>query len=236
LSETQKALDLSDKDKRRAEQALKQAHNETERAKQAREQARIDSQERYRAEEQARKVKQATEHSKMTYKSFFIGQMIFTLALAYFVAYSKRSVLKEMKLWFPSRWQNIKSFASWITIRYMAAIKLIQVKWDIENWAHLIVIIISLILLVALFFIVRFLIIKIVKFISSVRFSAEDIILKDIISGDIILISLYICLFFYEPIKNIIPINIFSIWLIFSFLGIGLWNVFEIKQAIKYKW
>ena len=235
LNEANEAKALSDRANQQAQQALRQAQNEAERAKQAQEQARIDSQERYNAQQKAKEIERATERSKMTYKSLFIGQMIFTMALAFFVAYSKRGTLLEMVKWFPARWNNIKSFASWIAMRYMAAIHLIQGKWEVGNWAFLIVTVISLGLLVGLFFIVRYLIIKIKDFLQDVRRNCLDTTFKDIVSGDIALISLYIVLFFADPIKRVIPLNILSLWLILSFIGIVGWHMTELIETIKEK-
>ena len=83
LIETQKALTLSDKANNDVQYALNQASSETEKAKKAQEQARQYSNERYKAEELVRQIERTTKRSKSTYKSFFIGNSIFTLVLAF---------------------------------------------------------------------------------------------------------------------------------------------------------
>lgn len=235
MREAQEARVGADKSKKEAELSLRQAKNERERAEQAREEQRKANIEKNKATEQVRTIKQDVESSKSTYKSLFIGQALFTLALAYFVAYGKRGVLSELGLWFPSRWQNLKAFVSWNAMRYMAAIQQIQGNWDIGNWAYLIVSVIALLIFGIFLFIANVLIVKIAEFVSDIRFMADDITFKDIISGDIALISLYIVLFFSDPIKKVFPFNILSIWLIMSCIGIAVWYINDIKEFISRK-
>lgn len=236
LSEARKALATSDNDKRRLEQALRQSRADEERVKQAQEQARKDSQAKYKSDKLAKEMKRTTEASKMTYKSFFIGQMIFTLALAFFVAYGKRGVLLEMGNWFPSRWNNIKSFFSWMATKYMAAIQFIQGKWELHAIVnYLMITVIALGLLVGLFFIASFLVVKMSEFITEVRMECLDLTFKDIVSADIVLIMLYITLFFSDPIQSMASFNVFSVWLILSFIGVIGWYIFDIIGAVKRK-
>lgn len=234
LEESQKALKSSVDDKHRAEQAQKNAEYSQRRAEQALAQAKKDSEERYKAQEQARTIERATERSKMTYKSLFIGNSIFTLILAFFVAYSKRGVLSEMGKWFPARWENIKAFVSWIAMSYMAAIHLIEKAWKLKPiWNYLIVSVLAIALAVGLIFVLRLVISKIKDFMLSIKLEYDDEIFKGIVSGDIALGMLYICLFFSAPLKTILPFNILSIWLILSFIGIALWHIPEIKNIIE---
>ncbi len=226
---------MSDNDKRKAEQALRQAYSETERAKKAQEQAKTDSQERYKAQEEVRQIEHSSERSKSMYKNLFIGNSIFTLVLAFFVAFSKREVLLDMLKWFPLRFNNIKSFLSWIATKYMAAIQFIQIKWELESiWNYLIITILFIGIGVGLFFIVKKLIKTIKVFIKNIHEVYTDKLFKRIISGNIALGMLFVCLFFSAPIQTLLPFNILSLWLIFSFTGIAVWHMPEIKKMIEY--
>lgn len=113
----------------------------------------------------------------------------------------------------------------------MAAIQFIQGKFELKAiWNYVIVTLIFIGIAVGLFFIVKKLIKTIKKFVQDINKAYIDRLLKLIVSGDIALILFYICLFFYNPIKSIVPFNILSIWLIFSFIGRSLWHVPEIKS------
>jgi len=230
----QEALAKSDNDKRESEKALRKAYTETERAKKAQEQAKTDSQERYKAQQQVRDIERTTERSKSTYKSLFIGTSIFTLVVAFFVAFSKHEVLMDMLKWFPLRFNNIKSFISWIATKYMAAIQFIQTKWELKSiWNYVIVTLIFIGIGVGLFFIVKYLIKTTKRFVKNVHEEYTDKLFKRIVSGNIALAMLFVCLFFSEPIKGMMPFNTLSIWLIFSFIGIGLWHSTEIVSVFK---
>ena len=234
MNETQEALKLATNAKYQIEQALREAENDKQRAEQALAKAKQDADERYKAQEKARNIERATERSKMTYKSLFIGNGIFTLILAFFVAYSKRGVLVEMFQWFPSRWKNLVSFLSWIAMSYMAAIQFIQKAWKLHwAWNYLIITLLFLGLAVVLFFVLKLFIGKVKVFLSDIKQEYKDATFKGIVSGNIALGMLYICLFFADPIKTILPFNILSIWFILSFIGISLWHIPEIKNIIE---
>jgi hypothetical protein len=226
---------LSVKKENEAERALRQAHGESERAKRVQEQAKSDNKERYEAQQKVRQIEYATNRSKLTYKTLFIGNNIFTLVLAFFVAFSKREVLLDMLKWFPLRFNNLKSLLSWIAIKYMAAIQFIQTKWELKSiWSYVIVTLIFIGIGVGLFFIVK----KIIKttraFIKNIQEVYTDKLFKRIISGNIALGMLFVCLFFSVPIQRLLPFNILSLWLIFSFTGIAVWHIPEIKKVIEY--
>ncbi len=234
LQEMQEALDLSNSVNQRAERAQRQAYAETEIAKKAKEQSQEDSKERYKAQNQVREIEYATKRSRMTYKNLFIGNGIFALILAFFLAYDKREVLTNMLRWFPLRFNNLKSLLSWIAIKYMAAIQFIQTKWELKSiWNYVIVTLIFIGLGVGLFFIVKFLEMTIKDFVKDIHDEYVDKLFKRIVSGNIAFIMLFVCLFFSNPINKVIPFNILSVWLIFSFVGIILWHIPEIKRVFR---
>lgn len=229
MNEANKAKALSDRANQQAQQALRQAQNEAERAKQAQEQARADSQERYKAQQEVREMEYATNRSKMTYKKLFMGQLIFTIALAFFVALTRLETLLEMLRWFPTRWGNIKSFVSLILTSFVRVAQLIQGRWELGNWAYLIVAVITVGMLVGLFFIVKWFIKKIKAFYKELRDKCNDKTFKDVITTDIVLISFFVSLFIGLWVQKFINLNPMSLWLILSFIGISLWHIPEIK-------
>jgi len=235
LEISQSKLELSVEKENEAERKLRQAHAKTENAKRVEEQGRKDSQEGYKAQQQVRDIERTSKRSKSTYKTLFIGNNIFALVVALFVALSKHEVLMDMLKWFPLRFNNLKSLLSWIAIKYMAAIQFIQTKWELKNiWNYVIVTLIFIGLGVVLFFIVKALIKTIKKFVKNVHEEYTDKLLKRIVSGNIALAMLFICLFFSVPIQRLLPFNILSLWLTFSFVGIAMWHIPEIKKMARY--
>ncbi len=225
---------MSVKAQKESEQALADAKYSEQRAKQALQQAREEEQLRYKAQSKARDMENKTEHSKMTYKKLFIGNAIFTLALAFFIAYIRRSVLVDMVHWFSLRWHNITSISKWLYNTYTSSVNVVKGWWQLSSVLnYLIVTVATLIILALIYFALKFIINYIRDFILSVKEKIEDNIFKQIISIDITLISLYITLFFSDSIKVLVELNSFSIWLILSLVGICLWHTPEIYKAIS---
>ncbi len=215
--------------KKQTEQALKQAQYDKQRAEQALAKAKQDADERYKAQEKARNIERATERSKMTYKSLFMGNMIFTLVLAFFVAYGKRGVLQEMGKWFPSRWNDLKGVFKGLQSLFMELAKFPPAKFDIGAvWGYVFAVVVSIALLVGLSFLLRWVKEKIDGLWWNIKLQYHDGTFKAVVSADIALAMLYVCLFFYEGLKNLLPLNILSIWLILSVIGVLIWNAKEI--------
>ena len=234
MSEAQKALILSDKAKKEAEEAKRQAQNAYENAERARQKAKQEEEERYKAQGKARELETTTERSKMTYKTLFVGNMIFTLILAVFVAYGKRGVLTEMIHWFPSRWGNLKSIFSWFAGLYMGVVKFMGGHWKLGAvWCYIIATLIGIVVVIGLLWLLGWIFSKAFEVISDIHSeSVLDPLFKKLVQVDITLGMLYVCLFFYSGIKKVLPLNIFSVWLILSFIGWLIWNALEIKSVI----
>lgn len=229
MNEAQKAKSMSDKALQEAERAKKDAKTYYENAERARQQARQEEEERRKAENKARSAVNASIQSKMTYKSLFMGNMIFTLVLAFFVAYGKRGVLQEMGKWFPARWHDLVGVFKGLQSLFMALAKFPPAKWGIGAiWGYVFAVVVSLALLVGLFFLLRWVKEKIGGLWWNIKLQYHDGTFKAIVSADIALAMLYVCLFFYESLKKLLPLNILSIWLILSFVGVMIWNAKEI--------
>jgi len=234
LRNAKEAKALSDKSLQESKKARQRAISEANRAERARQQAEQEEKERYKAQEKARKSEGEKESIKTVYKSLFIGNGALTLVLALLMAYSKRSVLTEVLNWFPDRLDNIKSIALWFKSIYMGAVTLMIEHWKLSAiWGYLITSIVSLALLVGLFFLCRWLFEQISYKKRAIKAQYTDGIFKGVISADIAISLFFICLWFYEPIKSILPFNIFSVWLMLSIIGCAAWNGREIVEGVQ---
>lgn len=234
LRNAKEAQALSDKSLQEAKKARQRATSEVDRAESARQQAEKEEQERYKAQEKARKAEGEKESAKTAYKSLFIGNGALTLVLALLMAYSKRSVLTEVLNWFPDRLDNIKSIALWFKSIYMGAVTLMSEHWKLSAvWGYLIASIVSLALLVGLFFLCRWLFEQIGYKKRAIKAQYTDGLFKGVISADIAIALFFICLWFYEPIKSLISLNIFSVWLLLSIIGCAAWNGREIVGGVQ---
>src|SRR5665648_1025519 len=228
LKNAKEAKALSDKSLQESEKARQQAISEANRAEHARKQAEQEEQER------ARKSEGEKESMKTVYKSLFIGNGALTLVLALLMTYSKRSVLTEVLNWLPDRLDNIKSIALWSKSIYMGAVTLMIEHWKLSAvWCYVIASIVSLALLVGLFFLCRWLFEQIGYKKRAIKAQYTDGIFKGVISADIAISLFFICLWFYEPIKSILPFNIFSVWLMLSIIGCAAWNGREIVGGVQ---
>lgn len=234
LKEIQKAKTLSDKALREAEDFKRQAQQAYENAELARQKAKQEEDERWKAHRKANELEITTERSKMTYKTLFVGNMIFTLILAVFVAYGKRGVLTEMFRWFPSRLGNIKSIFLWFVGLYMGAVKFMGGQWKLGAvWCYIIATLVGIVVVIGLLWLLGWIFSKAFEVIADIHSgSLLDPLFKKLVQVDITLGMLYVCLFFYSGIKKILPLNIFSVWLILSFIGWFVWNALEIKSVI----
>ncbi|WP_024833466.1 hypothetical protein [Ruminiclostridium josui] len=92
---------------------------------------------------------------------------------------------------------------------------------------------VSIALLLALFFLLRLAFEEIAYKIQAIKRQYKDGVFKGIISADITLSLLFVCLWFYEPIRHVLSLNIFSVWLLLSFIGCAAWNSKEIIGGLK---
>lgn len=224
---------MIDKESKEKEQALRREQHAKQQVEKALAQAQKDSLERSNAQEKARNIELIRERSKMTYKSLFIGQMIFTFALAFFVAYGKHEVLSELIDWFPSRWNNFLSVLDALKSGFSTLVGFPINNWETsEIWGYIFAVGICLFISAIVYFFYRWSKEKIKDFVWKLKLQYLDGTLKAIVSGDVVLIMLYICLFFPNEIKSIFPFNLFSTWLILSFIGVSICNLPEIKNTI----
>ncbi len=226
---------MRDKALKEAEMAQQQVKTEADRAERALQQARNEEQERYKEQEKTRKIEGQARSSKMTYKNLFVGNSMFTVVLAFLMAYNKRSVFTEVLKWFPDRFNNIKGVFLWFKRIYIGAATLINDHWKLSVvWCYVITSVVFIALLVGLFFLLRLVLEEIAYKIQAIKRQYKDGIFKWVISVDITLSLFFVCLWFYEPIRHVLPLNIFSVWLLLSIIGCAAWNSKEIIGGIKH--
>ncbi len=226
-TESIKALQQAQKEREKAEKAASRAEAECR-------SAREEAVKRIEAEKMARSAKRAADSASVTYKSLYVGNVIFTAALAIFMLYDRRIVLKECLQWFIARGDNIKGIALWVKTCYIGAVFRMGASWGLPSvWGYLIATVAFLIIAAVLLALLGWIFIKICEIISSIRAECADGIFKGVISADIALVLFFVCLWFYDPIKSALHLNIFSIWLIFSIIGCMIWNAKEIINGVK---
>lgn len=192
---------------------------------------------RREAEKKRAGAEKREKNTKEKYKTLFVGQMIFisTIALIWLTAHN--NALIECGNWFVDRGESLLWFFSWsLTVADNAAVSMNNEWGPPIVLAYVIAGVVLAGILFGLFFLLRFLF-------SIARELAEDIgkaygenaAFKAVISADITLGLFFVCITFSEPLTAAIPLNIFSMWIISSIVGVVLWNVPEIRQGVE-KW
>lgn len=233
MNEANQAKALSDKALQEAERAKKEAKAYYERSQRANRERQEEALEKSKARDEARKATTHAYSVKMTYKSLFVGQMVFCLAMAFFVAYGKRGILSEMGEWFPERWHDFTSVLIGLKGIFIAFAKFPSAKFHIGAiWGYLFAVVAFVSLGVGVFFLCRWIKMAISDFWWNLKLEYSDGTFMAVISADIALVMLYVCLFFYDGLKKAFPLNILSIWLILSLLGVVAWNGKHIVKAV----
>lgn len=232
-AESKKAEAVRDKALREAERAAEHARREEARARES-EQRRADAdRKQYEAEQAARQAQDSTRRAQTRYKSLFIGQLIFTVVLAVLMAWSKRTVLTEIGQWWADRAGDIVIAGRGIGKAFLWAAALLG-RWGVPGaWRHVIVGVVSIGILVGLFFLCRRLWAALIGTAKRIKGQYRDGVWKAVITVDIALGLFYICLWFYEPLRSVWPFNIFSLWLLLAVIGGAAWNFTEIKEGTK---
>lgn len=237
MREANEAKAMSDKALKETQQERWKAESAAARAEAERRSAQTEQQNRREAEEKARRAEGDAYGTKMTYKSLFIGQMVFCLAMAFFVAYGKRGVLSEMGKWFPSRWNDFKGLLMGFKNAFFGLVDVPITNWHLTAvWGYIFAIVVSIMVVVVLFFLFCWLKDKISDFWWNVKRQYMDGTFKMVISADIALVMLYVCLFFHDRLTKALPFNILSIWLILTLVWLFVWNGKEIIGGVKRGW
>jgi hypothetical protein len=235
-----KLLNIAKEAKESADDALQEAQYDRVRAERANENARKEHEaaqeeanNRRESESKARNAEYAAKGTKDTFRSLFISNTIFTAVLAFFQLYGHRNVLTECGKWFTDRGKGIAAFFHWWGWLYMS------IAHGMEGWKWyvplcFILTTIVFLLIVAVLGILLVLVLGIMAdILHNIACEYENGLFKGAVSVDIALILFFVCLWFYAPIKAALHLNIFSLWLIFSAVGILVWNAPEIKRGAE---
>jgi hypothetical protein len=224
-----KALDESRRERQRAERALDEAARAEARQKK-------EALRRYEAECATRTAKEGESLTKNRYRALFTGIVIFTVTLAVLTAYSRRNVFGECGKWFADRMGNLLSFLSWLKSSFEGLSGFFSGSFPNLHIAlcHAAAGVVFAMGIVGLYFAFRwiFSVIRIKTW--AVKEEYADGEYKAILTGSAAISLFYVCLFLYEPIKRIVPLNIFSVWLLLSLIGAAAVNLKEIAGGFGY--
>ncbi|MCD7855651.1 MAG: hypothetical protein LUG66_08585, partial [Clostridiales bacterium] len=176
--------------------------------------------------------------TKSRYRAGFVGIEIFTTAIAFMELIKHAAVLKECGKWFLNRINNLIWIVIFLKNIFFKLENLIAVKFSINTIAsYVIAAIIYLAVGTALIFLSVYLLSKAEKIIYNIQ-TAYKIYpndeLKFFSSVATAAALFYGCIFFYEPITRLIPLNILSIWLIATILEMTAFNYTVISLGLSY--
>lgn len=211
----------------RADEALRKAEKAESKAREAIEEQKQESRRVNQVEADAKKLTR-------TYQSLFWGNMILSVTLTFFLAYDKKFFLSVSK-WLNSRLDNL--------IWFLTGFKSFFVMWSTSfatdykislSWGYFSSTVFLLMIGVGLFFLGRKVHKSIRSFLTKIDREVKDKPFKHMVSADIILGTLFLCLFCSDSLTKTFHINIVSIWLVLSFLGIVVWYVKEIAEVTRF--
>lgn len=172
--------------------------------------------------------------TKETYKKLFLGQVILIIVLSGIFAYIKIEVFSQIIEWFIERGNNIKDIVISISSIYTNIFNIISNNLGISSPLSNILAILLVILMISISFIILSLIIRgTYILVLSVKERTKDKLLKRTMSGVITIAIFYICLLFSEEISSIIPLNIFSVWILLSLFSLIIYHILEIRDSIE---
>lgn len=210
-----------------ARQSLIAAEYNEKEAKKTTEKAETEKEKRLIAEQTAQSATKTAFYTELKYKTLFMGNFAFTILIAILNIITHRAVFLELGDWFVNRWNNILWLINGIVACYKGLVSLIGEWWSLAvAWYYVIASVGYIGIAVGLFFLFRYLLPKLKRFSDTI--SKKSIVEKTILI-DVIVGFLFICIFFAEYITAIIPINIFSIWLIISVISCMICSFTKIK-------
>ncbi|MCC8014361.1 MAG: hypothetical protein LIO87_04125 [Eubacterium sp.] len=190
------------------------------------------------AEDKCCKAEKSERETKCRYRAGFVGIEIFTTAVAFMELVKHATVLKECGRWFMNRINNIIWLVKFSKNTFFKLENLIILKFSTGTIAsYVIAAIIYLAVGTALFFLSVYLLSTTKKIIYNIQ-TAYKIYpndeLKFFSSVATATALFYGCVFFYEPIARLIPLNIMSVWLIVTILEMTVFNYTVISLGFSY--
>jgi len=175
-------------------------------------------------------------------KMALVGNLILSAILLLFVTIQKKAIFKECGDWFKDRATNLYNFFRWLKDGlYRGTYQLIEGKLHAgEVGSNLLTILVILLICAGLFMLLK----KAKEEFDDKSFHALNYaekgkpfkIFKSVISVDIAIGLFVACLTFYEPFKKAMPsLNIFTIWLLLTFVGMLIWNGKELIKGFRYE-
>jgi hypothetical protein len=220
-------LDAAKQERQRAEQARRETAEAEGRQKQ-------EARWREKAERKAKAAKERESLTKSRYKALFFGIAVFTVALAVLMAYDRRSVFKECGRWFTDRAENLISIFRWLVSSFAGFAT--SLSGTVPSLPTALCYIISAIIFTAiaagLYFGLKWAIERARGKIQAVKRAYADGLFKAVLTVSASVSLFYVCLSLHEQIKGIVPLNIFSVWLLLSLIAAATINFKEISKGL----
>lgn len=228
------AIRDSRRDWERADKAERDAIKARDRADEAEYRMKKAEKERKEAISKVGSAEYTVRNCQMTYKSLFVGSLIFSVITAFFLAYEKRTFLPSLGKWLNNRWNDAVGFLNGLKLLFMAWVDFLPHNFKIDVlWGYLFALVLSVVVCVGLFFAGRWVKSVLDKMWEEFDRSVNDKVLKNVVTANIVLLMLYICLFFGDSLAESFGLNIVSIWLIMSITGVAIWYCREIKDVLS---
>lgn len=218
--------DLQDK-------AIKEKNNESLLRKGTEKEIAQLKQEIFELRDQKGSIQHELKRTLRLYTGLFTIMSVISLAIAITSIVGHSDAILECGRWFADRLGNLHTLFSTLKNEYMMVFTFTGNVFTklAPLWCYVITSVISLAVAVGLFFLFCWVISMIIEKLSEIKRRYKDGRLKAIISGSVAISLFYVCLYLYEQIKSIIPLNIFSVWLILSLIGVILVNFKEIMKS-----
>lgn len=240
LSEAAAVVSMSDKEKQAAMQQKQRAEERAERAnadaQRAREAASRAEQERGNAAQRVESMESKVRATQGRYRAVFMGIVVFTVTIAILSLVERHSVLAECGKWFTDRWDGAKIFLLSLKGLFLSGAAWIGDKLP-ENAPPFsgaaIAGVVALVLLVALVFALIWLFKRLGELVWKIQLEyCLDGGFKAIITVSAAISLFYVCLYLYQPIKSLVSLNIFSVWLLMSIAAAVIINGKELIKGI----
>jgi len=185
------------------------------------------------AEERAYNAELRTERARRLYFAISTGGAITTLAIALLTAYERVEPLRECGKWFADRADGLLALFSGARSLYLGLAG--QFASLPAALGHAIAALTFLAGIAAAALLITYLwaSLDIGERLMAARHRYDDGAFKGTLTASSATILFYLCLYLYEAIKEAVPLNIFSVWLLASLTAAAAINGRELAEAFK---
>jgi hypothetical protein len=168
-------------------------------------------------------------------KTLFTGLLLFTAALAVLNAYARAAVFAECVRWFTGLGGVVKACALWLYSSFFRfkdefSVRLPDLPAALYYAAPALLYLCAAAVLV-------YLLVRLVKMLRKtvpvLGRQYKHGAYKAVLTISVVISIFYACVFLYEPIKRLLPFNIFTVWLLLALLGAAAVNYKELRAAFR---